>query len=82
MATKALQIKKGTDILHPETDVSQVVGLYDWAKQSSKPGYTASEVGAYTKGEIDSSLAGLESRLSDIEDIVGDNNDKLEDIIG
>lgn len=46
MATKATQIKRGNDILHPETDTSQVVGLADWAKQPTKPTYTASEVGA------------------------------------
>ena len=41
----------------PASDVSA------WAKASTKPTYTASEVGAYTTTEVDNLMSGLESGL-------------------
>lgn len=66
MATKATQIKRGNDILHPETDTSQVVGLADWAKQPTKPSYTASEVGATTQAYVDGIVGNILTILTSI----------------
>lgn len=44
----------------PASDVSS------WAKAASKPTYTASEVGAYSKSEIDTKIGNVESSLDAI----------------
>lgn len=44
MKTLELQIKEGDNILHPETDVNQVVGLPGWTKTPQKPEYTVEEI--------------------------------------
>ena len=41
---------------HPETDPT----VPDWAKAETKPSYTADEVGAYTKAEVDAKVAGID----------------------
>ena len=38
------------------TDARKASDVYSWAKASTKPTYTASEVGAYTKSETDTKL--------------------------
>ena len=38
------------------SDARKASDVYDWAKSSTKPTYTASEVGAYTKSETDTKL--------------------------
>ena len=38
------------------SDARKANDVYDWAKSSTKPTYTASEVGAYTKSETDTKL--------------------------
>ena len=40
------------------TDSRKASDVYSWAKASTKPTYTASEVGAYTKAETDTKLNG------------------------
>ena len=40
------------------TDARKASDVYSWAKASTKPTYTASEVGAYTKAETDTKLNG------------------------
>lgn len=37
--------------------------VYDWAKASTKPTYTASEVGAYSKTEIDTNLDAKQNKI-------------------
>ena len=41
---------------HPETDPT----VPAWAKAETKPTYTAGEVGAYTKAEVDEKVAGID----------------------
>ena len=41
----------------------------DWAKSSTKPTYTAEEVGAYTKGQIDETTSALTSRITALENV-------------
>lgn len=57
----------------------------DWAKQPTKPTYTADEVGAYTKTEIDNFnfvtqyyVDQIENRVFDIENRVNDTYTKNE----
>lgn len=45
------------------SDAREASDVYSWAKASTKPTYTASEVGSYTTTEVDNLISTLESGL-------------------
>lgn len=45
------------------TDSRNAADVSSWAKAANKPSYTASEVGAYTKSEVDNKISTLETNI-------------------